>query len=129
MHKYLEHSTDVPFAKLFLDPNNPRTAPEDRPGYEDADELFSDDVQNALALKLEDSRELQELEDNIVDQGWTPIDPILIWEHPDKPKHHITIEGNSRTLVLRRIRVRLAKERKHLEAMEKQSKKYDKQEL
>lgn len=129
MHKYLDTPTDVAFAKLFLDPNNPRTAPEERPGYEDPDLIFDTAVQTPLSARLEDAREIDELEANIISQGWTPIDPILVWEHPDKAKHYVVIEGNTRTLVLRRIRAKLAKERKHLEAMEKKPKSYDKQEL
>jgi len=129
MHKYLDKSKDVPFAKIFLDPNNPRTAPEERPGYEDPNLIFPDSVQQPLLAKLEQFNEVENLEPTITSQGWMPIDPMLVWEHPKKPGHYVVIEGNTRTVVLRRIRKRLTQEAAHLDKMEKNKAKYDKQDL
>jgi hypothetical protein len=78
MHKYLNKPTDIPFSRLFLDPNNPRTAPEDRPGYEDPNLIFSESAQKPLILKLEEFPEVAMLEPAIVPHGWTPIDPMLV---------------------------------------------------
>ena len=129
MHKYLNKSTDVPFSKIYLDPNNPRTAPEERPGYEDPALLFPDSVQTPLTERLETFNEVDNLEPTIISQGWMPIDPMLVWEHPDRPDHYVVIEGNTRTVVLRRIRRTLAQEKTHLDKMEKNKAKYDKQDL
>jgi hypothetical protein len=119
MHEYLNKPTDVPFNRIFLDPNNPRTAPEDRPGYEDPDGIFAASVQEPLEERLAECREIDDLERDIIAQGWLPIDPILVWEHPDSPASFVVIEGNTRTLVLRRIRHKLQQEKQLLEKMEK----------
>jgi len=129
MHKYLEKYTEIPFAKLYLDPNNPRTAPEDRPGYDDPELLFSDAAQNSVGDHMENLNEVANLEPAIISQGWLPVDPILVWAHPEAPDHHIVIEGNTRTTVLRRVRRKLVQERDRLEKMEKKSKGYDKQDI
>ena len=129
MHRYLDKSKDVAFEKIYLDPNNPRTAPEERPGYDDTNRIFADSVQQPLMATLEQFGEVKELEPAISSQGWMPIDPMLVWEHPKKPGHYVVIEGNTRTVVLRRIRTRLAQEAAHLEKMEKNKAKYDKQDI
>ena len=129
MHKYLNQPTDVPFGNVHLDPNNPRTAPEDRPGYEDSELLFLASVQEPLLAKLEKFHEVDSLEPTITSQGWLPVDPMLVWEHPKRPGQYVVIEGNTRTVVLRRIRRKLAHERGHLKKMEKNKGKYDKQDL
>lgn len=119
MHEYLNKPSDVAFSRIFLDPNNPRTAPEDRPGYEDPDAIFPYSVQEPLENRLANSREIDDLERDIIAQGWLPIDPILVWEHPKYPDNFVVIEGNTRTLVLRRIRLKLNQEKQLLEKMEK----------
>lgn len=129
MHKYLNKFTEVPFAKIFLDPNNPRTAPEERPGYEDAELIFPEAIQKPLTEKMESLTEVGNLEPAIISQGWLPVDPMLVWEHPDQPEHWVVIEGNTRTVVLRRIRRKLQQERDKLKRMEEKPKGYDKQEF
>ena len=129
MHRYLDKYTEVPFGKIHLDPNNPRTAPEDRPGYEDAKTIFPESVQKPLMEKMESFTEVANLQPAIVSQGWLPIDPMLVWEHPKMPGHYVVIEGNTRTVVLRRIRKDLVSERERLQKMERKSKEYDKQDI
>jgi hypothetical protein len=129
MHKYLNKATDIPFSKIYLDPNNPRIAPEERPGYDDPAMLFPEAVQVPLTEKLDTFAEVDALEPAIVSQGWMPIDPILVWEHPEQPGHFIVIEGNTRTVVLRRVRNTLSQEKAHLDKMEKRKGKYDKQDI
>jgi hypothetical protein len=129
MHKYLDKSKDVLFSKIFLDPNNPRTAPEDRQGYEDPNTIFPESVQEPLLARLEGFNEVDSLEPTITSRGWMPIDPMLVWEHPKKAGHYVVIEGNTRTVVLRRIRKKLVQEAAHLEKMEKNKAKYDKKDL
>src|SRR4051794_40595404 len=112
METYLKEPTTVPFDSLYLDPNNPRLAPEDPPGYQDAKKLLDKKLQKVLSERAEEAFDLDALEDAVIGQGWMPIDAILIWEHPDAPNQHVVVEGNRRTATLRsRIRVRLPKER------------------
>lgn len=110
METDLKKSIRVPFKKMHLDPNNPRFALEDAPGYDDDDRIFSDDIQNKLTDKVKSVYDVTNLERSMVAQGWVPTDSILVWEHPRRPRHCIVVEGNTRTVVLRLIRERLPKE-------------------
>lgn len=112
----------VPFAKVFLDPNNPRIAPDRPRRYEDPDEIFHADLQQQLTTKVYDIYKAGDLEESIVAQGWAPIDAIIVWEHPDRPDHHIVVEGNTRVSVLRSIRARIERERAKLERFVKSGK-------
>ena len=129
MYQEIEPGKEVPFNRLFLDPNNPRIAPEDRPGYDNPDEIFNEDIQKVLDKKIFDNHEVSELERSIISQGWVPIDSIIVWEHPDQKKHYVIIEGNRRTVTLRHIRSRISKEKNRLERMEANKKKYDRREM
>jgi hypothetical protein len=110
----------VSFTKVFLDPNNPRIAPGGKTRYDHPDEIFNDQLQKDLTTKFYTAYKAGDLEDAIVVQGWVPIDPIIVWEHPDRPDHHIVVEGNTRVSVLRSIRgARLERERAKLEKFNK----------
>jgi len=126
METFLKDSIKVPFDKIFLDPNNPRfgTPPNERPGYDNPAQIFEATVQAELEKRVEQVYDVDALEPKIVAQGWLPIDSILVWEHPKKKKHYIVLEGNTRTVVLRRIRVRLEKEKTKLARMEESKKGY-----
>ena len=113
----------VPFEKVFIDPNNPRIAPDRAARYENPDDIFDPDLQNTLTAKTYEVYNAGELEDAIVEQGWIPIDPIIVWEHPDRKGHYIVVEGNTRTSVLRRLRqARIVRERAKLKKFQKASK-------
>ena len=130
METYLKEPTTVPFDSLYLDPNNPRLAPEDPPGYQDAKKLLDKKLQKVLSERAEEAFDLDALEDAVIGQGWMPIDAILIWEHPDASNQHVVVEGNRRIATLRtRIRVRLPKEREKLEKMENGRKRYSKHDI
>jgi hypothetical protein len=110
----------VPFEKLFLDPNNPRIAPETPPGYDNPEGIFSAEMQTHLEMKVHQAYDVAALSDSIVAQGWVPYDPINVWEHPQQPGHYIVVEGNTRTVALRALRGdRLDRERKKLEKIKK----------
>src|SRR5438105_3870757 len=94
----------VPFDKLYLDPNNPRIARGEQPGYEHPTAIFDPGVQERLEKAVAEAYKVGDLEDRIVTQGWLPIDRIIVWEHPAKKGHFIVVEGNTRTTVLRRLR-------------------------
>ena len=113
----------VPFSRLFLDPNNPRIAPVDAPRYEDPDLLFDAGRQRGLEEALGKALNVDKLEDAILAQGWVPIDPILVWEHPARAGCFVVVEGNTRTVALRRLRgARLERERSKLERLTARSK-------
>ena len=110
----------VDFSKIFLDPNNPRIAPEHSSRYEDPDAIFDEELQKDLTARVYKVYQAGDLEDAIIAQGWVPIDPILVWEHPARPAHYIVVEGNTRMSVLRNIHgPRLEREKKKLERFTK----------
>lgn len=108
---------DIAFKDMFVDPNNPRIAPETPPGYDDATKLFDPAVKEALIERVYEVYEADRLEAQIVDQGWVPVDPILVWQHPED-KRYVVIEGNTRTSVLTRVRGKLPKAKSRLAALE-----------
>lgn len=110
---------EVPFDKLYLDPNNPRIAPEDPPGYDAPATIFDPALQTALEARIREVYPVAALESSILAQGWVPYDPIIVWEHPQQPGHYIVVEGNTRTTALRTLRgERLDRERKKLEKLQ-----------
>ena len=116
----LQDAKLVPFDKIHLDPNNPRIAPEDPPGYLDDNALFAEDLQQTLEERVRAVYDVANLEDSILAHGWVPIDSIIVWEHSHRPGHYIVVEGNTRTVALRTLRgSRLERERKKLEKLKK----------
>lgn len=116
----LQDAKLVPFDRIYLDPNNPRIAPENPPGYNDPDALFANDLQSALEARVSAVYDVANLEDSILAHGWVPIDSIIVWEHPSKPGHYVVVEGNTRTVALRSLRgERLERERKKLDKLKK----------
>jgi hypothetical protein len=113
----LLNSQLVPFDSLYLDPNNPRIAPEEPPGYEDPNAIFDTELQTELEARVRNAYKVANLETSIEAQGWVPYDPIIVWEHPKKKGHYIVVEGNTRTVALRGLRG---------EKLERESKKLDK---
>ena len=107
--------------RLYLDPNNPRLAVEDKPGYDRPSRIFPAAVQEELETRVRNAyKGVRALADSIVTVGWLPIDPMLVWEHPKKRGHFVVLEGNTRTAALRAIardlqreRTKLAKARKN----------------
>jgi len=116
----LQDARLVPFDSIFLDPNNPRIAPETPPGYADAAALFDPDMQRALEERVRQVYDVANLEESILTHGWVPIDSIIVWEHPKQPGSYVVVEGNTRTVALRTLRTeRLERERKKLDRLKK----------
>src|SRR5262249_13724079 len=107
----------VPFKSLFLDPNNPRLAMDGPPGYDDPKHLFDPNYQEQLVAKVKDVYDVSGLETAIENQGWMPIDSIVVWKHPSFGDRYVVAEGNTRTVVLRGFRDRLPQEKKKLERL------------
>ena len=105
----------VSLDSLYLDPNNPRLASGDRPGYDKPARLFDEKLQERLEARLRETyKGVRALSRSIVSMGWVPVDPMLVWEHPRKKGHFVVLEGNTRTTVLRGIRRDLAREKSRL---------------
>lgn len=132
MENYLKPAIKVPFANLFPDPNNPRLALDDVPGYENAAALFSEERRREILEEIGgEAYGVKELLDAIIGQGWMPIDNILTWDHPaDDTDHHVVVEGNRRIVALSLLRtVELDKAKKKLARMEKKAASYSKKDL
>lgn len=120
MENFLRKPMQVPFDSLYLDPNNPRLAREELPGYEDPKRLFEPKLQVGLEGSVKEQYEVPELAHAIVAQGWMPIDSIVVWTFPSDPAKHIVVEGNRRTVALRELRKTiLPRERNKLESLKK----------
>ncbi|MBB5987872.1 hypothetical protein [Sphingobium lignivorans] len=107
---------DLELDKIALDPNNPRIAPKPAPGYANAKTIFDPEVQSKLVVKVYETYNAGDLEASIIEQGWTPVDQILVWEHPSG-EGHIVVEGNTRVSLLKRLPERLDREQKKLDRL------------
>src|SRR5688572_8449303 len=111
---YLKKPCEVSFSTLYLDPNNPRLAPETPPGYHDVAVLTHQETQEELQRRVDDRFGARELADAIVGQGWMEIDTVVIYQHPADPRVNVVLEGNRRVTSLRIVRARLADAEKRL---------------
>ncbi len=118
MYTDLNETIKVTFNNLFLDPNNPRMSPQERPGYENPEKLFFDSVQEYLYKRVSQVYNVKDLEDSIISQGWVPVDQLLVWEHPKAKGTYIILEGNTRKTALKNLRERVDKEQEKLERMQ-----------
>ena len=95
----------VSLDRLFLDPNNPRLAAAEKPGYGDSNRLFDDDAQIQLEIRMRRNyKNIKNLMGSILGMGWIPVDAMLVWEHPKARGQYVVVEGNARTTALRMIR-------------------------
>ncbi len=105
----------VKLDKLYLDPNNPRLALAERPGYTKPALFLGEKLQDRLTDRLRESyKGLKDLVRSILSVGWLPVDPILAWELPRKKGHYVVLEGNTRLTALRLIRRDLDREKRRL---------------
>ena len=99
MENYLRDPIQVPIEKLFPDPNNPRLALEDAPGYSDVDALFDEGRRKEILDEIGAALYgIDDLVTTICGQGWMPIDNILVWRHPDDDEERYVVSapaGNS----------------------------------
>lgn len=118
-NKYVKKTVDVPFADIYLDPNNPRIAPEEPPGYDNPKAIIDPEVQSQLEVTVQQVYQVDDLMGAILTEGWLPLDPIIVWELPSAKGKYVVLEGNTRTTVLQKLRNRLEAERNKLEKAEK----------
>jgi len=131
MEKYLRKSEKIPIGDLFPDPNNPRLALEDAPGYADATALFDETLRKQILEEIgEAAYGVGDLVAAIAGQGWMPIDNVLVWQHPDAPGKRVVVEGNRRLVSLNRLRsAELDRARKRLARIKAKPSSYPKSEL
>lgn len=131
MERYVKQAIQVPIGDLFPDPNNPRLALEDTPGYDDAKALFDETTRKKILEEIGGSSYgIDDLVESISNQGWVNIDGILVWQHPDDPEHWVVTEGNRRLVSLNRIRtIELDKAHKKLERVKAKASSYSKSDL
>lgn len=129
MEVFVGAAKKVPFESLYLDPNNPRLAMDHPPGYQDPARLFDPDVQPKLEKIVNEVYDVAGLQLGIESQGWMPIDNIVVWQHPNGGGKNVVVEGNTRVVTLRKIRVRLQREREKLVKMTEGRRRYAPHEL
>lgn len=131
MESYLRTPVPVAIEQLYPDPNNPRLALEDAPGYQDVPALFDEVTRKRIFQELGDAAyDVEGLVEAIVGQGWMPIDRIIVWQHPDDAERYVVVEGNRRRLALERLRgAELDKARKKLARMQGKSTTYPAQQV
>ena len=106
MENFLRKPIKVPLDNLWPDPNNPRLAPEEAPGYSDPKKLFDPKRRTEIFHRLldETSFDVPTLVRTIIGQGWMAIDNMIVWQHPKDSTHYVVVEGNRRRLALEQIR-------------------------
>jgi hypothetical protein len=116
----LKRPVSVRLDRLYLDPNNPRLALADKPGYANPAKFLDAATQERLTNRLRDSyKGIRDLIKSILSVGWLPVDPMLAWEIPRKKGHFVVLEGNTRTTALRLIRRDFEKEKRRLAKFKK----------
>ena len=107
MEAFLKVAIPVGIDSLWPDPNNPRLALDDAPGYEDPKRIYDPDMRKQIFEKLgEDAFNVADLVQTIIGQGWMPIDNIIVWPHPKRSDCYTVVEGNRRLLALNTIRAK-----------------------
>ena len=114
MSRLLKAPITVTLDQLYLDPNNPRLAREQRPGYAEPEGFFAEDFQAELEQQIRNRYKLGGLMKAILGMGWLPVDDLLVWEPPQTPGRYLVVEGNTRVVALRTIRRNLDRERTRL---------------
>ena len=86
--------------KIFLDPNNPRFFPEDRPRTSD-DRIDDPGLQDELISKLEKGFAIARLKDSIEENGFLPLDRVVVRQF--KENGYVVLEGNRRIAAAKRL--------------------------
>jgi len=77
MSRLLKAPITVALDQLYLDPNNPRLAREQRPGYAGPEGFFAEDFQAELEQQIRNRYKLGRLMKAILGMGWLPVDALL----------------------------------------------------
>lgn len=131
MEKYLRPAVQVPIDACYPDPNNPRLAMSDAPGYSDVGALFDETRRKEILEEIgTEAYGIGDLAEAITGQGWMPIDNMLGWQHPNDPDRWVIVEGNRRLVTLNRLRTDdLPKAQRKLARMEARASSYPKSDI
>jgi len=107
MSNLLEPGTiEVELKDLYLDPNNPRLALSERPGYQNIVELFDETKQDEIFKTVIDGNHditSDGLVNTILGVGWEDLAPIVVWQPEGIKGKYLVVEGNRRTTSLKYI--------------------------
>ena len=96
---------EVDLKDLYLDPNNPRLALPDEPGYNNNDVLFNRDSHDEIyKTVISGTHEIKEgLVKTILGVGWEDLNPIIVWQPEGVEGKFLVTEGNRRVTALNYI--------------------------
>jgi hypothetical protein len=96
----------IAFNNIFLDPNNPRFW-DDRPSREYPDTKIMDEAVQQKARSAIDKFGVDELYLNMLQNGFLPLDRIVVRPIKDVADRYVVVEGNRRTRALQKLRKRI----------------------
>ena len=94
--KWLIKKTPRSVDQLRLWPENPRLNP-------DETHLTLSDFAEDLTFESADKKDFCELINSIVEDGFIPADPVVVWKNEDNNKYYVA-EGNRRLVALKLLR-------------------------
>ncbi len=111
----------VTLQELFLDPNNPRLALKNKPGYSDSDKLFKTEIHDQIFDKIIDGKHdiIGDLVEKIISVGWEDHNQIIVYQPKEfkGQRKFLVTEGNRRVTSLNYI---------HTKKLPELKKKYEK---
>ena len=96
---------EVELKDLYLDPNNPRLALPNKPGYQNSKLLFNRDKHDEIyETVINGSHDIKEgLVNTILGVGWEDLNPIIVWQPEGVDGKYLVTEGNRRVTALNYI--------------------------
>lgn len=93
---WLINKTPRSVDQLRLWPENPRLNPDDN-------HLTLSDFAEDLTFESSDRKDFYELVNSIVEDGFVPADPVVVWKNEENNKYYVA-EGNRRLVALKLLR-------------------------
>lgn len=95
-YEWLNKKTPRSVDQLRLWPENPRLNPEEK-------HIFLTDFAEDMTLEESDRKDFFKLLKSIVEDGFIPADPVVVWKNEENEKYYVA-EGNRRVLALKLLR-------------------------
>lgn len=95
-YEWLNKKTPRAVDQIRLWPENPRLNPEEN-------HLTLSDFAEDLTFETADRNDFYNLVNSIVEDGFVPADPVVVWKNPDNNKYYVA-EGNRRLVALKLLR-------------------------
>lgn len=92
-YEWLNKKTPRSVDQLRLWPENPRLNPEEK-------HIFLTDFAEDMTLEESDRKDFFKLLKSIVEDGFIPADPVVVWKNEENEKYYVA-EGNRRVLALK----------------------------